>query len=262
VLVPAAFCGVVGFKPTFGRLPFDGVPLSPSIDTVGCFARTVGELRPAIRTILPDHVEPAPSRLVLGVPSPWGPPDRVGDAWRALDRHLDLLRAHGVELRPADVPWRDDDARRAWEARTADLLHAEMAIVHRPWFDTFRDRYRPGTAAGIEHGRTIDAERRRACRAGRAVLAELLLEEATRAGVDAWVCPSAPEIAPIGPQASGFSWMTGLWSYAGFPAISIPVFDDPEGMPLGLQLVGTPGEDERLLAWAEVVVASLGPVAG
>ena len=44
--------------------------------------------------------------------------------------------------------------------------------------------------------------------------------------------------------------MTGLWSYAGFPALSLPVFDGPDGMPLGVQLVATPGQDELLLEWA------------
>ena len=53
--------------------------------------------------------------------------------------------------------------------------------------------------------------------------------------------------------------MTGFWSYAGFPAISLPVFDGPEGMPLGVQLVGTPGSDEDLLGWAASVEAALSP---
>jgi Asp-tRNA(Asn)/Glu-tRNA(Gln) amidotransferase A subunit family amidase len=263
VLVPAAFCGVVGFKPTFGRVPFDGIALSPSIDTVGWFAPTVEGVRAVASTILPDHLAPTASGPpVLGVPAPWGPPERVGEAWRAFDRHLDLLRAHGVELRPVDVPWGAEDQRRAWESRVGDLLHAEMASMHRPWFPTFADRYRPGTVAGIRHGLTIDAERRRACRAGRSVLADLLVEGASHAGIDAWVCPSAPGIAPIGPQASGFSWMTGLWSYAGLPAISLPVFDGPEGLPLGLQLVGMPGDDERLLAWAGPIADILGSGGG
>ena len=52
--------------------------------------------------------------------------------------------------------------------------------------------------------------------------------------------------------------MTGLWSYAGFPAISLPVFDGPDGMPLGVQLVATPGRDELLLGWSAHVEAALG----
>ena len=51
--------------------------------------------------------------------------------------------------------------------------------------------------------------------------------------------------------------MTGLWSYAGFPALSLPVFDGPDGMPLGVQLVATPGRDEFLLGWAAHVETAL-----
>ncbi len=84
VLVPAAYCGVIGFKPTYGRLAFDGVPLAPSIDTVGFLSRSVDDLRAVAAEVLPGWIEPeAPTRPVLGIPYAWGPHREVGDAWRA-----------------------------------------------------------------------------------------------------------------------------------------------------------------------------------
>lgn len=258
VLVPATYCGVIGFKPTFGRLPFDGVPLAPSIDTIGFLSRSIDDLRAASAAILPEWIEPeAPTRPVLGVPHAWGPQREVGDAWRAFEEHVETLRARGFELRRADVPWTDDDDRLVWEQRTLDLLHGEMAAVHATWFDRYADLYRTGTANGVLQGRSIEPPRVDRCREARGTLADLLVANAASAGIDAWICPTAPGVAPVGAQQAGFSWMTGLWSFAGVPSISIPVTDRSEVLPRGIQLVGSPGDDEELLSWAAPIADAL-----
>jgi Asp-tRNA(Asn)/Glu-tRNA(Gln) amidotransferase A subunit family amidase len=109
----------------------------------------------------------------------------------------------------------------------------------------------------VRGGREITAERLRECRQGRHELANLLEESASLDGIDCWICPSARGVAPVGYQDTGDGLMTGLWSYAGFPAISLPVFDGPDAMPLGVQLVATSGRDELLLEWAAHVAAAL-----
>ena len=79
----------------------------------------------------------------------------------------------------------------------------------------------------------------------------------SRSGIDAWTCPSTADVAPfLGEEHHGPS-MTYLWSTAGLPAISLPVFDGPDGLPLGVQLIGLPGRDEELLALAEPVESAL-----
>jgi Asp-tRNA(Asn)/Glu-tRNA(Gln) amidotransferase A subunit family amidase len=258
VVVPAAFCGVVGFKLTFGRLAFDGIPLSPSIDTVGFLAPSVAEIRSAVAALLPDWRDPpSPPRPVLGVPEPWGPRARSTEGWRGLRRHLRVLRRHGFEFLSVDVPWGSPQALSDWDGRAVDLLHAEMALAHAPWFDRFVHLYRPRTADGVRQGRAIPSERVGECRGGQASLAELLMESASRSGIDGWICPSAAGVAPIGYEEAGGLSMTALWSYAGFPAISLPVLDGTDGMPLGVQLIAPPGHDEALLEWAELVEAAL-----
>ena len=256
IVVPAAYCGIVGYKPTFGRLEFDGLPLSPSIDTVGFLASDVADVHGAASAVIPDWHEPASSRHpVIGVPEAWWPQPPGG--WDAYQPHLDLLRDHGFELRPASVPWNTPEELRVWSMRVGDLLHAEMALAHGGWFDRFAHLYRPRTAAAIRAGRGISAERLRDCRATGPVLAEMLVERAARAAIDCWVCPSASGVAPIGYEDTGDSWMTGLWSYAGLPSVSLPILDGPEGMPLGLQLIAAPGDDELLLGWAGRVASAL-----
>ena len=131
IVVPAAYCGVVGYKPTFERLEFDGIPLAPSIDTVGFLAPTVADLHTGVSALIDDWTDPtSSSRPVLGVPEPWGPRPLVDEGWRAHERHLEVLRSQGFELRPTRVPWNTPQDLSDWERRVGDLLHAEMSLGH------------------------------------------------------------------------------------------------------------------------------------
>jgi Asp-tRNA(Asn)/Glu-tRNA(Gln) amidotransferase A subunit family amidase len=258
IVVPAAYCGVVGYKPTFERLEFDGIPLAPSIDTVGFLAPTVADLLTGVSALIDDWTDPtSSSRPVLGVPEPWGPRPLEDEGWRAHERHIEVLRSQGFELRPTRVPWNTSQDLSVWERRVGDLLHAEMSLGHANWFERFAHQYRPRTSEAVRRGRAITFERLRECREARSILAGLLTERASRIGIDCWICPSASGVAPLGYRDTGNSSMTGLWSYAGFPALSLPVFDGPDGMPLGVQLVATPGRDEFLLGWATHVETAL-----
>lgn len=255
VVLPAAYCGVLGTTLSRERLPFDGIALAPSIDMVGVLAGSIADLDHTLAAVVPDWSDPGRiDRPVLGIARPWGPPGDAADAWAALDEQVATLRDRGFDVVPADVPWRDLDAFVGWERRAIDLLHGEMALVHARWFDRYQARYQPGTAAGVERGRQLAPERIESCRDGRATLSELVSAEMRRAGIDAWVCPAAPSVAPVGAQDSGTCWMTGFWSYAGMPAVSIPVVDDLDRLPRGLQLVGRGGAEESLLRWADLIL--------
>ena len=76
------------------------------------------------------------------------------------------------------------------------------------------------------------------------------------AGIDCWVCPPAPGTAPEGLDSTGDPVMNLPWTHAGLPALSLPA-GEHEGLPLGLQVVGRFGDDERLLAWAETMAPAL-----
>jgi Asp-tRNA(Asn)/Glu-tRNA(Gln) amidotransferase A subunit family amidase len=258
VIVPASYCGVVGLKLTHGRLPFDGIPLAPSIDSIGFLTPSVADARLAAAALVPEWNDAGPpSRPVLGTLAPWGDPSRTAEGWRACETHLRRVGTLGFELAPASVPWNDPELLPEWGGRVGDLLHGEMAQAHAPWIDRFTEDYRPRTVRAVRHGQTIPQERIDECREGCAELAAMLRDAAARDGVDGWICPSTPGVAPIGYEVTGDSTMTGLWSFAGFPAISLPVFDGPEGLPLGVQLVAPPGRDELLLDWAALVEAAL-----
>ncbi|MGH2640240.1 MAG: amidase [Actinomycetota bacterium] len=258
VIVPASYCGIVGYKATFGRMPFDGIPLSPSMDTVGFLAPSVAGLRADVASLVPDWRDAEPSAPpVLGVLEAWGTPEIVADGWGAHRRHVETLRGRGVELRSVVVPWNDPEGLRDWGRRIGDLLHGEMALAHAGWFDRFAHLYRSRTAKAVRAGRTIPPERVREGRDARGDLATLLQDSAAASGIDAWICPATGGVAPIGYQETGDGTMTAFWSYAGFPCVTLPVFDGPDGMPLGIQLVAPTGRDEHLLRSAELLEDAL-----
>lgn len=205
VIVPASFCGVIGYVPTYGRVPFDGVPLSPSFDTVGFLAADLKVLQAVTSRVVPKWRDTGRTDTpVLGVPARWGSATCCMARWR----------------------------------------------VHAGWFARFADSYRPRTLRAVERGRAVSDGRVAECREAQEVFRRMLHESADHFGVDAWICPSSGSVAPLGYEDTGDSWMTAFWSFAGWPSISLPVFDGEGGLPHGLQVVAPAGRDEELLSWA------------
>jgi Asp-tRNA(Asn)/Glu-tRNA(Gln) amidotransferase A subunit family amidase len=248
VIGPAAFCGVVGFKPTFGRIGIDGViPLAPSFDTVGMFTQDVAGMTLAASTLIPDWQPPdGQRRPVLGVP------DGPFLTWtfeagrRAFAGNLARLRAAGFEIKR--VPFFSKDLLEEMDRRAMMLLHGEMARVHAGWFRRYPDRYRPRTARAIQRGQAVIDHDLAACRAHRRsfrLQVECLMHDAV---IDLWVTPASAGPAPAGLDVTGWGGMTTAWSYAGLPCATIPADPDPSGLPLGLQGIALPDRDEQLLA--------------
>ncbi|MFF2775711.1 amidase [Streptomyces sp. NPDC058052] len=254
---PAAYCGVVGFKPTHGRVPLDGVlPTSPSYDTVGTFTATTADAALAA-SVLCDDWRPervGDDRPVLAVPK--GP--YLGftepEALAAFDRQVTALRDAGYEIR--EVPVFDDFEQDAFSLFVINLY--ELARAHADLFDRHADRYDPRTAEAILQGRTAqDSDYADALKA-RDAFRDRLTETTHGHGVDLWITPAATGPAPRGLDNAGDSVMSLPWSGAGLPIVSVPAGRTAEGLPLGLQCVGRTGEDERLLRWAADVEGVLG----
>lgn len=111
----------------------------------------------------------------------------------------------------------------------------------------------------------MSRERLRECRAAREAFVDLLDRATDQAEVDCWICPATGSVAPIGYAHTGDGWLTSFWSLAGWPAVTVPVFEDrrgdgADGLPLGLQCVAPAGHDEQLLDWAEDLATALGRV--
>ena len=260
IIRPAAFCGVVGYKPTFGRVPIDGVlPLSPSADTVGWFAATMGDVALTADVLIPDWtadgrpptavrgesaVGRRPSAVTLGIPD--GPylerasAEGLAHFWQTVRR----LEAAGIEIRRVPAMAGYDDIHR----RHNDLVAYEAAQTHARWFEAFREQYHPKTAELIERGRAIsEADYQRALD-GRMQLRDELHRLMDAHGLDLWVAPAAVGAALPGLESTGDPVMALPWTHAGLPAVSLPAGTGAGGWPMGLQVVGRFGEDEALLA--------------
>ena len=258
VIRPAAFCGVVGFKPSHGRASIDGIIAhSPSFDTPGVFAPDVPTVR-AAAAVMWDNWSAArevvqPGRLRLVVQTGAFHEQAEPAARRHLDRVIGALADAGWEVERHDLlPDLD-------EVRTHNLVvnRYELAEVHAPWFDAHRPDYQQVTVDSIEEGRGISAVDYAVSRKHLAEFRAAIDERLEATGAVAVLTPAALGPAPVGIETTGNPAMALPWTYAGLPAIAVPAGRSAEGLPLGVQLVGRRDEDEALLGLAQRVMDTL-----
>ncbi len=250
VIRPAAFCGVVGYKPSQGSIARDGVlTFSPTLDQIGIFTRTVADAALVAACLVDDdmRIEPLtplrrPPRL-LAVRSPvW---ERADQPQRANFRDsIARLKAAGAsveEAEPHGAFARAHDAHRI-------IMFAEGANGFSDLQQRHRELLSPGLNALIDEGNRISAT---AYLEALAVRTELQRElDALLQGYDAIVTPPATGEAPAGLEQTGDPVFCTLWTLAGAPALTLPTGLGPNGLPLGLQLVARRMHDNRLLAVA------------
>ena len=251
---PAAYCGVVGYKPSYDRWPFDGVPMSPSFDTLGILGVDVQAVT-EVASVLPGWDSDPVRRPVLGVPHVWGKIKLHTEGWTAFARHVRALRTAGYEVRSSEVPWNEDIF--GWSSVITDLVLAEMADVHRDWFGRYRELYRPMTVQAIERGLTVASSRLAECKERRRAFIDELEAATASMEIDCWICPSSGSVAPPLEGSGRDTWLTRFWSFSGWPLASVPLFDGEGGLPLGVQLAAPLGRDEELLQWAAEIHGTL-----
>jgi len=253
VIRPAAFCGVVGMKPTYGRIPTDGVLYySPSVDHLGFFTQDAAGAC-IVASVLLDGwtappAPPAPPSITLGVPD--GPylAQAEAAALDAFEATLDALTANGVTVRrvPALPEIAAVNERHRW------LATAEFREQHLGRFARWGSLVRGASASLFDEGVRITAAQRSEGSASRAAVRAHLEALMDGHGLDAWACPAATGPAPLGLRSTGDPAMNLPWTHAGMPALTLPA-GRVDGMPVGLQLVARWGRDEALLAVAEAL---------
>lgn len=242
---PAAFCGIVGFKPTHGKVSLEGVgPLSVTMDTIGLMARSMSDICLLSSVLLENHdaVQAPAAPRVAWYPSPEAP-EADPDALRALERARDILKAAGVQIVDIDLPAKDFLAL----GQSNRLIMAYDAA--RSYETVYRNKAADlgaSTVMLIETGLLMTDEQFKK---------ELLHVEKCKAlfakamlGVDAVLTLGAPGQAPLKSTGTGLSTFNRVWTTLGVPCITLPVGRGDAGLPLGAQFVGALGADSKLLA--------------
>jgi Asp-tRNA(Asn)/Glu-tRNA(Gln) amidotransferase A subunit family amidase len=253
---PAAYCGVVGFKPSYERISRAGViPLAPSVDHVGLLAADVATVARALPVLIHDwrgSVETS-RRGRLGVPI--GPYlERVSREGR---EHFETVRAElgraGWEVVEVEAM---SDAR-AIDSRHRLLVAAEAAEVHAAWYSRHAALYGGKTEELIRRGQGVTHQELAELRAGCAKLRGELDALVEQHALDAWISPPAQGPAPKGLESTGDPMMNLPWTHAGVPALVLPAGTIGEGLPMGLQIATRFGADEELLALGREIEAAL-----
>jgi Asp-tRNA(Asn)/Glu-tRNA(Gln) amidotransferase A subunit family amidase len=262
---PAAFCGVYGFKPTHGLIPRHGMlALSRTLDHVGLFARTIEDIALLAEQLTGyderDRDTRPRARIPFGAIAAEEPPllpmiafvktplwNRVEDETKqALAELVGELgdRVEEMELFPL--------AAEAWDWHRT-IMEAEMAAnLEREW-QRGREQLSDTLRSLLERGREVRAvDYQRAL--SRIPLMQETFEELFIQRYDAILTPAAAGTAPAGLSSTGDPSFCTLWTLCGLPAISLPLMQGSNGLPLGVQLVGRRGYDARLLRTARWLV--------
>ncbi len=245
---PAAFCGVVGFKPSYDRISKAGViPLAASLDHVGFFVPTVfdAELLAGL-LCFQWQVVVISRKPVLGIPE--GPYlERASPLGLAHFRNTcQSLADAGFKLKPVPVMPDFDEI----YARHNLIVAAEAAHVHATWFAQYRELYHSKTVELILRGQQVSQEDLAQALEGRIKLRQELTRVMEQHNVDLWVSPAALGPAPKGLDSTGDPVMNLPWTHSGLPTLTLPSGFDEIGLPLGLQLTGPWYRDEVMLDWA------------
>lgn len=251
VLRPASFCGVTGFKPTFGLLPMEGVlPLSKSLDTLGLFTTTPADMLALWGSMGHSTARTETEDFALGVPDPM--PEVEPAMASAFQKAIAVLRSAGMSIRALDLR----EMLGKLSAATDTVTAYEGARFHEQRYKEYGDRIGAELATLVKQGLQMPVaeydEARRYIAECRTRIAEMY--KAT----PVILSPAAMGPAPRGLASTGDPRMNSPWTALGTPAISIPL-PVPSGLPLGLQLTADNGEDARVLRTAVRLQVLLAP---
>jgi Asp-tRNA(Asn)/Glu-tRNA(Gln) amidotransferase A subunit family amidase len=264
VIRPAAFCGVCGYKPTFGLVPRHGIlEQSRPLDHVGFIARTVEDLaiiaeplmgyderdpdtrpiaRPDLRTVALQEPPLVPVFSFVKTPN-WN--DAEEQTRLAFDEVGQALREQSFEFQVPPV------LHDAWQWH-ATIMEADLARNYHEFYERGRDRLSESLRGQIERGRQVTAVAYNDAVA-RIRATTLALDELFER-CDAILTAATAGPAPRGLESTGSPAFCTLWTFAGMPTVTLPLLAADDGMPMGVQLVGRRGDDARLLRTARWLV--------
>lgn len=272
IRIPAAACGVYGFKPSYGRASRFGVlPLSWSLDAPGPIAANLSDIEAVLPIILgedPSDASTHNSKPFVQVRAPQTPKiinligpnlERADDVGAALQSSLAQLSA--------DVSDRPLGGLKTYFAAWEAILHSEASSYHSRLLDQNPDGYSNVTRAHLEAGKKISAVELLQAQKLRSRFMDTLMNDL--GDWDVLCLPTLPVTAPqhgddwqeFGGRRvttqDAMTWFCWIGNLAGLPCMTIPIGNGTSGLPVGMMLMGRPGKDEMLLAIGQQIDAQL-----
>lgn len=270
VRVPGALCGVVGFKPTYGLVPKEGIfPLSPSFDTPGFLGTCIDDILTATRIAEPK----------LAIVEREGPqPRAIRYASLGQLREEITVKDVGDPFDKVSEHFSSTDIKLPGHGNTPEIFvelyntirSREAYIIHKPLIESAPQKYQSQTLARLRSGRNVSQED--------ALLAEVMIDKICQEyieafeGLDILISPTLPIVAPRFDEDSTevseqLMRHTVIWNILRWPCVTLPCYLPGVALPQSVQLIAKPGEDLKLLAAAKQVetllaqVSSIAPVA-
>ena len=264
IRLPAAFCGIVGVKPTYGLVSRAGVlPLSWSLDHCGPLTRTVEDAAIMLNAIIGhDHADPASASRVtpdlttaldgkvqglrVGVLREYLGENvnaEVASAVRTAARDLERLGTRVEEVSVPEVAYGD--------GASIGILYGEAAAIHERWLKTHRDQYGADVLERLSQGERMTATQYLKGQRARRVLVDRFKQLFEQ--IDVLISPTVPILAPTIPESRGNAaraqllGFTRLFNVLGLPTLSVPCGFSTTGLPIGLQVAGRPFDDITIL---------------
>lgn len=247
IVRPASFCGVVGYKPTHGTLPLAGIkPLAPSLDTLGVLARTVDDAAYFVGVLARKEFSldnPQTLRVGLCQTPHWA--HATQEVRQVLAGAGRLLEGSGARL--GELAWPE-----AWEGLTqaqVDIMGHEALAAFAPERRQYAELFSPAFASFLATAQRLDGARVAEAYAladrARCALASVF------GAFDVLLAPSAMGEAPAGLGATGDPLFNRLWTLLGVPCVHVPMGQGPQGLPIGVTVIGPRWADARVLAAAD-----------
>ncbi|MBI4648286.1 MAG: amidase [Bacteroidia bacterium] len=248
IIRPATYCGVYGFKPSFGRIPNDGIiPFSPSADHIGFFTQDIQGIWTAASVLCNNWkqtIHKPKQNYVIGIPA--------GDYLLQADKtvltffnqQIEKLEKSGITFIYVD-PFHDIEYINKLHN---EIIAAEIYLIHEDWYEKYSHLYSEPTSDLIIKGSNISLDQHSFARNEMIVVRNRIETIKEQLCIDVWMSPSSTSAAPKGLSSTGSPLMNLPWTFTGLPAISVPEGKTDNNLPLGLQFSGSFMQDEALIS--------------